>query len=174
MHWCLGDMLHWWLWAEANRKLLVESLHFDAKMLKPSVPSGFTIWFVKSNYSIYFFLLLAVRPAQTHPGPYGPGCVVLLSFCISGRKARNAYTSQGVSPEMRVLFFWPTFLFKKKSWYTKLWNPAESWISQVFTPKLRFGVKMKSFHCKFTVRCKHLTVLHWLRQCRKFAMEVSQ
>ena len=41
---------------------------------------------------------------------------------------------------------------------------------QVFTPKLRFGVKIKSFHCKFTVRCKHLTVLHWLRQCSKFAI----
>ena len=32
---------------------------------------------------------------------------------------------------------------------------------------------MKSFHCRFTVRCKHLTVLHWLRQCSKFAIEVS-
>ena len=97
---------------------------------------------------------------------------------------------------MRVLFFWPTFLFKKKSWYI-LWNSAEGWISQIsistegwdvytgahnlrlwaadlhFQPKLRFGVKMKSFHCKFTVRCKYLTVLHWLRQCSKFAMEVS-
>ena len=43
----------------------------------------------------------------------------------------------------------------------------------VFTPKLRFGVKVKSFHCKFTVRCKHLTLLHWLRQCSKFAMECT-
>ena len=27
-----------------------------------------------------------------------------------------------------------------------------------FQPKLRFGVKIKSFHCEFTVRCKHLTL----------------
>ena len=61
---------------------------------------------------------------------------------------------------------------------TELWcrvhfnSTCEAGGIKVFTPKLPFGVKVKSFHCKFTVRCKHLTLLHWLGQCSKFAMEV--
>ena len=169
--------MHWWLWAEANRKSAMESRLKHTKMSFHSILVC-KLGLSSGNHNHYFFSF-AFQPlrAEMHKHILGLTAQDVWSyflFCISGRKARNAYTSQavrpemwkasqGVSPEMRVLFFWPTFLFKKKSWYTKLH----------FQPKLRFGVKMKSFHCKFTVKCKHLTVLHWLRQCSKFAMEVS-
>ena len=55
----------------------------------------------KTTYPI-FFLLQPVRAAQASFRPYGLKDAVLLSFCISGRKARNAYTSQAVRPEMCV------------------------------------------------------------------------
>ena len=154
-----ANEVHWWcLDFVPNRKSAEEKLYFHTKMnfgvgissfqlkiklihCESTVRCKIHILMVVKfrKFTLFFFHLLAVRPAQTHPGPYGPGCVVLLIevdsttpggttwscgasqttvvmhcfsttfgcgevhfflFCISGRKAWNAYTSQAVRPEM--------------------------------------------------------------------------
>ena len=61
---------------------------------------------------------------------------------ISGRKAWDVYCNSG-----------------RKAWVAvKCEIQPKAGFHTVFTPKLRFGVKVKSFHCEFTVRCKHLTL----------------
>ena len=156
VHWCIGALVHWCigaLCAEPNRnshngnspKSRDHAKSFSSSKL---LTSGWSSWTrldffeVKSGGLIYFFSFAARK-----------GCTSIFSgltawkmrsyflFCISGRKARNAYTSQAVRPEMcvkvdsgrkawvHVYFSLTNFLFKKKSWYI-LWNPAEGWISQ--------------------------------------------
>ena len=107
--WCIGVfhgalvyfMVHWCISPEGNRKFAMETRLFHATMqihnLILRLWSG--LWI--SPHTI-FFLLLAVRPAQASFRPYGLKDAVYFSFCISGRKARNAYTSQAVRPEMCV------------------------------------------------------------------------
>jgi len=60
-----------------NRKSAEEKLYFHTKM---NFGVGISSFQLVCGFKVHllFFHLLAVRPAQTHPGPYGPGCVVLL------------------------------------------------------------------------------------------------
>ena len=109
----------------------------------------------------------------------------ILLFCLYGQAVRPGliYTSWAVRPEMCTGKA-PSGLdqFKMKStceaggFHILVHRTRVLWCS-VFKPKLRFGVKVKSFHCEFTVRCKHLTVVTNAPQripcgALEFAMEV--
>ena len=83
-------------------------------------------WFVKST-SLIFFLLLAVRPAQTHPGPYGPRMCGLTTTSTEVEVVCSSFS-------FIHFLFEPLFL---------LWNPASSWISHQCTTKWDDGPHLK-------------------------------